>query len=291
VTSNIVQAMWIGDRLGYMEQLSIASFLHHGHEVHLYLYGPCQGVPAGTTVKDGRDILPEGQIFHYPSGYGKGSPSAFSNLFRWALLFDRGGWWVDLDVVALRPFRFEGDYVLGPTNGSRGRPRLAAGVIHVPPRSRLMERCLEAARAADQETVLWGEIGPSLLARMARELGMEGVMQPPSVFYPIDAKDFWHFIRPGYSAGDAVAVHLWAQLWRDYGLNPASRYPDGSLYEQLLRRYLPEASAASRQRVNVVAAELRSIPTRVTTGAWFLWNRRYRPRLLRALGVLPVPRG
>jgi len=279
MTSNIVQGLWIGERLSLMEQLSIASFLHHGHAFHLYTYGPCEGVPPGTQVKDGREILPEGEIFRFRSGYGKGSPAAFSDLFRWVLLFQRGGWWVDLDVVALRPFRFEADCVLGLANGSRGRPRIAAGVLHVPPGSRLMERCVEMALSTDRSRVQWGEIGPSLLGRMAKEVGIEAALQPPPVFYPFDAKDFWRFIRPGYGVGDAVAVHLWAQLWRHYGLDPAGRYPERSLYEQLLSGYLPEASAASRPRVSVLAAELRSIPKRATTGAWFLWNKRLRPRL------------
>jgi hypothetical protein len=276
--SNIVQALWIGDRLGLMERLSIQSFLHHGHEVHLYLYAPCDGVPTGTTIKDGRDILGSDQIFRYQGGFGEGSPSAFSNLFRYTLLFERGGWWVDLDLIALKPLRFDHDQVLGMAHGSRGLPRVAAGAVHLPPRSTLMARCLDVARKTDKSRVRWGELGPSLLGRMARELDMEEALQPPSVFYPIDANDFWRCIKPRQSIPDAIAVHLWAQLWRHYHLNPNGRYPETSIYERLIGKYLPEAATENRPRVNVTAAILRSVPRRVSTRAWF-WSKRVRRRL------------
>jgi hypothetical protein len=281
LSSDIIQSLWIGDRLSVMERLAIESFLHQGHAFHLYLYAPCDKVPAGTTIKDGREILPADQIFRYQGGYGEGSPSAFSNLFRYALLFERGGWWVDLDLVALKPFRFDTDHVLGLVRGGQGGSRVAAGAIRVPPGSELIGRCLEVARAAEKHSVRWGEIGPRLLRRMAQELGMEASMQPPSVFYDIDAADFWRLIRPRQTIPDGVAVHLWAQLWRHYGLNPDGRYPETSIYEQLIARYLPEASAEARPRVHVTAAILRSLPRRVSTGMWF-WSTRLRRRLRRA---------
>ena len=110
---------------------------------------------------------------------------------------------------------------------------------------------------------------------------MEASMQPPSVFYDIDAADFWRLIRPGQTVPDGVALHLWAQLWRHYGLNPDGRYPETSIYEQLIARHLPEARSEARPRVNVTAAILRSLPRRISTGMWF-WSSRLRRRLARA---------
>lgn len=281
MTSNIIQALWIGDRLSVMERLSIRSFLHLGHEFHLYLYGPCAQVPQGTTIRDGNEILPGGEIHSYRSGYGKGSPALFANLFRLELLFRYGGWWVDLDVVALQPFRFGREHVLGATRGKRGRNRIQSGIIHTPPGSPLPARCLETIRNIDLTRARWGETGPRLLARTAADLEMGKDTEPPPVFYPIDAADFWRFIRPAQPMPEAVAVHLWAQLWRHYGLNPDGRYPESSIYERLIAKYLPEAMREARPRVNVTAAILRSVPRRISTGAWW-WSRRLRGRFGRA---------
>src|ERR1043165_6249395 len=100
-----IQCLWIGPRLSAMEQLCINSFLRHGHEGHLYADGGGDARPAGTVVRDGREILPAERIFFYSD---HDSPSGFANFFRYKLLLDRGGWWVDTDMVCLRPFDFDG---------------------------------------------------------------------------------------------------------------------------------------------------------------------------------------
>ena len=50
MSSDIIQSLWIGDRLSVMERLCIQSFLDQGHQFHLYLYAPCDRVPAGATI-------------------------------------------------------------------------------------------------------------------------------------------------------------------------------------------------------------------------------------------------
>ena len=36
MTSDVIQSLWIGDRLSVMERLCIQSFLDQGHQFHLY---------------------------------------------------------------------------------------------------------------------------------------------------------------------------------------------------------------------------------------------------------------
>jgi hypothetical protein len=95
-----------------MELLCIKSFMAHGHNFHLYTYTPVTGVPEGCIVKDGCEILGSDMIFTYPNGPERGSYGGFANMFRYKLLFDRGGYWVDLDIVCLKPFDFPGPYVI-----------------------------------------------------------------------------------------------------------------------------------------------------------------------------------
>ena len=84
-----------------MEQMSIQSFIHHGHEYHLYVYDEVEGIPAGTKIKDANRVLPDSDIFSKTATKTAGYVT-FSNLFRYQLLKDIGGWWVDLDVVCLQ---------------------------------------------------------------------------------------------------------------------------------------------------------------------------------------------
>ncbi len=101
--NDVIQGLWIGDELSTMERLSIASFLAQGHPYHLYVYRPVSNVPLGTCLKDASEVLPESMIFQYPD---YASYAGFANYFRYKLLLERGGWWVDTDAVCLQTVRF-----------------------------------------------------------------------------------------------------------------------------------------------------------------------------------------
>jgi mannosyltransferase OCH1-like enzyme len=106
--NKIIQSLWIGQRLSFMERLSIASFLANGHDYHLYAYEDLENAPAGIVVKTADEIIPRSLIFQY-----KNYPSyaGFSNFFRYKLLLSNGGWWADTDVICLKHFGFEEPYV------------------------------------------------------------------------------------------------------------------------------------------------------------------------------------
>ena len=104
-----IQGLWLGNRLGLIEQLSIRSFLAHGHPYHLYTYEDVADVPAGTKIMDGNEILPSSELYRCR---GRGW-APFSDWFRWELLLRRGGYWMDLDMVCLRPMDFTEPLVLG----------------------------------------------------------------------------------------------------------------------------------------------------------------------------------
>src|ERR1700678_418306 len=119
-----------------MERLCIESFLQNGHPFHLYVYEDVAGVPAGTELRDANQILPASRIFQY---YEHASYSGFSNFFRYKLLLEFGGWYTDTDMVCLRPFDFESDYVFS-SQGIRTPRMVNCGVMKAPPASDIMAR-------------------------------------------------------------------------------------------------------------------------------------------------------
>lgn len=147
--NNLVHGLWIGNpNLGPMEKLTLKSFLDMGADFNLWHYGPIRNVPSGVTLKDARGMIPEDKIFRYPNdmilGFGGGSYAGFSDVFRYKVLYELGGWWTDLDVACLRPldevqdpywFRFHG--VLS----------VVGNIMKVPPKSDLMAKSFERAFA------------------------------------------------------------------------------------------------------------------------------------------------
>src|SRR5260370_41624153 len=133
-TKKTIQGLWIGAELSVLEQLSIRSFLRNNHEYHLYVYDEMKNIPAGTVVKDAGEILPPSKIFQYKD---QKTYAGFANFFRYKLLLERGGWWVDADVVCLKSFGFPEEYVFSGdlTAGSQIVP---SGVINVPKGTKLL---------------------------------------------------------------------------------------------------------------------------------------------------------
>jgi len=140
--NKIIQGLWVGPELSVMEQLSIASFMRNGHEYHLYIYDEPKNVPVGTVIKDANEILPGASVFQY-----KQYPSyaGFSNFFRYKLLLERGGWWVDTDTICLKPFDFPELYVFS-SEMSQGLEVVNSGILKAPAGSELMAYTWEFVR-------------------------------------------------------------------------------------------------------------------------------------------------
>lgn len=97
MNTRTVTSLWVGGELPLMSVLCIKSFLDHGHAFQLFTYRNYDNIPAGTLVRDARDILPEEAIFHDSHN----SLAPFSDWFRMKFLSQEGGFWVDMDVICL----------------------------------------------------------------------------------------------------------------------------------------------------------------------------------------------
>jgi mannosyltransferase OCH1-like enzyme len=234
--NRIIQGLWIGPELSLMERLSIASFLSNGHEYHLYVYDDMSGVPTGATVKDGNDILPASMIFRYEKHE---SFSAFSNFFRYKLLLERGGWWADSDMVCLKPFDFGHEYVFS-SEMSGGHQFTNCGIIKAPQGSPAMEYAWNVCRSKQPEKLVWGEVGPRLMAESIKRLSLERFVMEPRVFCPFGYTEWDEVIAPDkvWDLSDAYAVHLWNEMWRRNERDKNQPYHPRCLYEQLKEKYL-----------------------------------------------------
>jgi mannosyltransferase OCH1-like enzyme len=230
--NDIIQGLWVGPELSVMEQLSVSSFLRHGHQYHLYVYEDVKNIPEGTTVKDGNEILPAARIFQYKQ---QASYAGFSNFFRYKLLLERGGWWVDTDTVCLKPFDFSEEYVFS-SEIAQGEEVINCGICKVPAGSEVMAYAWGVCETKDPEKLVWGETGPGLMGSAVRKFSLERYKQPAEVFCPIGYADWEKVLDPEAELKldeRSFAIHLWNERWRAAGRDKNARYPDGCLYEQL----------------------------------------------------------
>ena len=226
-----------------MERYAIRSFLAHGHPYRLYVYESVAGVPPGTQLLDAEAILPRERIFRDESG----SLGAFSDWFRFELLLEHGGYWVDMDVVCLRPLPDDPDFVLASQRRPHWQPpRVASAVIRVPAGSEIMQHASEEAVRRARPGLRWASLGPPLLGELVWELGLTQYVRPPADFCPINWWQ-WRRLLSGSllvrwqnhlsGLGRAYVVHLWNELWRRSGTDRDGHFPSRSLYERLRREH------------------------------------------------------
>jgi len=234
---DVIQALWVGGRLSTMEQLCISSFLRNGHEFHLYLYEETSGVPAGTVIQDGSKILPASRIFTYAEHK---TYSGFANFFRYKLLLERGGWFVDADTICVKPFEFTGDYVFS-SEGINGRQLVNVGAMKVPRGSTIMEYAWDACEKMNPAELQWSQCGPTLFKQAIEACSMQQYVQPWQVFCPVHFSVWERMLDPAitWTFDDQThAIHLWNELWRRSGQDKDVRFPLDCLYERLKQRYL-----------------------------------------------------
>jgi Alpha 1,4-glycosyltransferase conserved region/Glycosyltransferase sugar-binding region containing DXD motif len=225
------QSFWHGGALSPYELFCLKSFIDCGHAVDLYSYDAGLIVPAGVRTCDAAEFISQDEVFVYQAeGFGKGSPSAFSNLFRYTVLAEKGGWWIDTDVICLtdripvvREFfaRQDADFV-------------NCGIMYFEPRHPVMTRCREQALKLGR-AVKWGDGGPRLLTQVLAECGSLDRALPASVCYPIHYSQAVDVLRPSRTAALSAQIesswflHVWNSMLVFKGVQKNCLPPTGSL--------------------------------------------------------------
>lgn len=237
--SNLIQTLWSHGSLSTMERLCLRSFMKNGHEVHLYVYDEVHNIPDGVIVKDGNEVLPQSQ-YDYKRFINNGT---FADYFRYKLLLERGGWWVDTDLICVQPFSFPDEHVFGrmgpwfdkpPVQTRDRRLRrsvpLTTGLVPSNPETAISNNCMRAPAGSpimkymwqecckhDPAKVQWSvEVGPMLVDRAVSMFNLQSSVRDTKAFNPVDYHHVRKFIDPTATwvfDGSVYAVHLWNDLW------------------------------------------------------------------------------
>ena len=241
----VIQQLWVGSNLSYIEKLSIRSFLAVGHTVHLYSYDPNIDVPEGCTVRDASEILPEESIFAHSqrTGRSKGSLAGFADLFRWKLIYQKGGAWADADVICLAP-------IVSRRIISTELARLGALVLPAVTNCFFAAEKGEAAFLAayeqasklDSSALLWGEIGIHKMAQIVAEEGWGDRLTAPTDICPIPPFRMIDAIMGSFDVEAVLqrtgcrAVHLYNEVMRMVGMDKNGTFPSHGLIGVLEKR-------------------------------------------------------
>jgi hypothetical protein len=229
-----VNGLWIGARLSPLEKACVQSFLAKGHRFNLYVYDEVDNVPAGCELLDAAAIIPQSAVFKHDGGPGIGSLAGFSDMFRYKLLYEFGGWWTDLDVFCLTESLPDLPIVIG-----RQDERLINGALLRFPLHHIAMDDAYRESVAKGQSIAWAEIGPELLTRYVAEGRILADVLPQRALYPLHFTQFWAVFDPRRTAHAAETIrgsaclHLWNEMIRRQALDKDVLPPHGSLLRNL----------------------------------------------------------
>lgn len=268
--NQIIHSLWIGTQLQNIELLTLSSFISKGHTFYLWVYDDIETpLPNGVKLKNANEILSKEKIFKYlhtnKNGHGKGSVAGFSDIFRCKLLYEKGGWWVDMDVTCFKPFDFDSPYVFRKDKARS----IVNNLIKCPPRSAIMKWCYEQTLfSIDENNTQW--MLPSILLKDGiQKFGLESYISSS-----IANVDRWDQIELYLNDNQPIpnnqyVIHWMNEGWKLMQYNK-QKAVQGALYSELLRKYnldfepiTAQASFSKKIYWSLKIAILKNIPTEV----------------------------
>lgn len=230
-----IHGLWLGGKLGHLELLTLKSFVKFGHTFNLWTYTPVGSVPPNVVVRDGNEILPSTMIFRYPAemllGFGGNSYVGFSELFRYKVLYEKGGWWSDMDVTCLKSLDEVTDEYFFRTHGVLS---VVGNIMKCPPKSELMKLCFDRAVIEVNDKQNDWHHAIRILCYYIEFLGLSKFIHGDAC--NLDRLDKMHpFIK------EAGNMNLIPNTWRFiHWMNSVvqkNSYANGSVFEQLLNEH------------------------------------------------------
>ncbi len=251
----VLSTMWVEGPLSYMEQVCLKSALACGHHVVLYTYFDVTGVPEGVEVRDGREVMSEDYLMKHKK---KNSWALCANIFRYKLMKQGKGLWIDTDIYMIEPIYLrEYKYIFGIQKDSlinnaviyfdQNGPladvliNFAAQQYIIPywlpwrKKLRYQMRPLLGLKPLPLSDLPWGVIGPRALTHFANELNLAHYAMPQDVFYPLPPKQAKLLFDPeadvdSFITDRTITIHFWNEMIKDYKRQPP---PDGSFMARI----------------------------------------------------------
>ncbi len=275
-----IGALWIGERLSFIEQLCLKSFVDAGQNVSLYTYGPVENVPDGVKVADASDVLAMDKVIRHTR---TGSPAPQADRFRYHLLAQEDRMiWADTDAYCVRPFASKS----GHFHGWESPHHVNNGILGLPPDSETLRELIEftsdefaipewlssaeqdrlkAARDAGSPVSVgdqqWGAWGPKALTHFLHKSGEIRHSLPREALYPISFKNRAALVKPGRGAErfitpETYSIHFYGRRMRNRIADEGGVPDETSLIGRLLKKHGITPSDAPLPAAKVQAGPL-----------------------------------
>jgi hypothetical protein len=259
----MLHAFWVGSPLTRLEVGVIQSIVNQEHPLTVYTYNDISGFLVDNsgfvTVVDAREILSEKEIFSYTGRHAAYTYLPFSDLFRIMVLHKKGGIWIDLDLILMKPipqYLLDRPYIFSSERTiqkgaykSHVLQMVNIGFMKVPgPNSEFTSWLLKNLPKKHDSPMVYSQ----LIKKCIETLGLSEWIVPPETFCPINwwdvpelfnGKDFKaKYGQPSFDVYDiekpeVIGIHLWRAILRKKALPYDKNTGLTNYYNGLLNRF------------------------------------------------------
>ena len=257
---NVFNGFWHGPELGPMRMACLASFVGMGHRYELYTYEPVK-VPDGVVIRDANTVIPLADVFYHENQFtGRKDIGPFSDLFRFKLLAEKGGWWSDVDAFCLSRSIPTVDRAWAQEQPERNPDAVGTSQIAFAANDsivrELYENCLKLSLTGFESREA---LGPHLISETIRKHGLpRNCFGSPETFYPVRWIEMFKLWLPQFRdelnarLDKAIFLPTYASFPQYIGLDLGRFPPKGSYLADMCDRYLRRQSDAERYSVEEV---------------------------------------
>lgn len=229
-------SLWVGRPLNKIEITCLSSFIYHGHDFKLFVYDMNLKVPEGIEKIDANSIISKDKIFKVDNSYGP-----FADMFRYKMIQQTGLTWTDTDNICLQNKWKFSEYLFGMQGGPH--KVVANGILRAPQNSDFINDLVETSTEYNKKDITWSEIGPKLVTEKIKEYNLNGYIQPPEVFYPVNYWEWEHIFHSSYlnsvlrSVSNSHTLQIWNQMLNRSGAD-GNQIPEGSAMQYYYKKYV-----------------------------------------------------
>jgi hypothetical protein len=226
-----LHSFWHGRELPPLAGICLTSFVEMGHSVTLHVFDEPRGVPPGIALADASRTLSREHLFIHRT---RRSVAPFADRFRYEILAQNIGAWIDCDLLCLKPLPRD-EYIFGWSDAEQVNnavlmlPADCAVLADlramftarrwVPPwytRSRQLRYKLKffMIPSYGHAYMFFGTTGPRALTYFGRRRGILDKAVDRHVFYPVPYDDTAVFLGNPHTVAqflkpDTLCIHLW----------------------------------------------------------------------------------
>lgn len=182
-------SLWVGDPLTKVQIVALSSFVYHKHDITLFVYDLDLEVPAGVKKQDARSIMEEEEIFTVQNQF-----AAFSDLFRYQMIYKTGLAWVDADTICLTSdWNFKEDIYAGLE-----KDMVVGGVLSLPQDSDAIRYLIKKSTTFDKTKIKWIDVGPALVDKAFRKYNLMDYVYSQETFCGIHFSEWQKLWNPKF---------------------------------------------------------------------------------------------